>query len=474
VKSNVMSYLQLNETQYQTLLYLRSKMTPPDQDFVKFAAILSFCITRSFNNSFTARLATDMQHNEFILFDAVLTLWNEHYNALEPYVHEVQSIGYIPMRKLQINLDNDILSDFSEYHRSGWGYALDGLRHFEAKHFLREEKLTIDTYADRTFHWCEDMMLTNNYIPYTKPWVGFIHHTFDTTYSAYNVSALMEKTCFLSSLPKCHGLIALTQYVANDLRQSLSEIGHADIPVFVMQHPTEAIERKFTLTSFSNNPNKKILQIGAWLRDTYAIFKLGLYSNPLHLQKAALIGRGMSNYYKPLRFMDNIEDYLFSYPIDGDMTSISGNPVISGNLVTTSGNSNKYCIGLFNQIKSLDGTVELLDIVSNEAYDQLLSENIVFLYLYDCSAVNTVLECIVRNTPLFVNRHPALEEVLGVDYPGFYDDMYQVGTYLSNMNKITEIYNYMMRMDKRSLTLEHFAQQFANILTTLDIGNIDG
>ena len=49
--------------------------------------------------------------------------------------------------------------------------------------------------------------------------------------------------------------------------------------------------------------------------------------------------------------------------------------------------------------------------LSDDDYDALLTRNIVFLKLVDCSAVNTVIECIERNTVIIVNRHPALEEV---------------------------------------------------------------
>ena len=62
-------------------------------------------------------------------------------------------------------------------------------------------------------------------------------------------------------------------------------------------------------------------------------------------------------------------------------------------------------------------SVEVMEHLSDSAYDELLSENVVFLNLIDASAVNTVIECIVRNTPLIINRLPAIVEILGEDYP---------------------------------------------------------
>ena len=46
--------------------------------------------------------------------------------------------------------------------------------------------------------------------------------------------------------------------------------------------------------------------------------------------------------------------------------------------------------------------------VSAYRYDCLLSENVVTIELFDASANNVIVECIARNTPIVVNRHPAV------------------------------------------------------------------
>ena len=58
-----------------------------------------------------------------------------------------------------------------------------------------------------------------------------------------------------------------------------------------------------------------------------------------------------------------------------------------------------------------------------EEYDDLLTNNIVFVDLFDASANNTVLECIVRRTPIIINNIGAVSEYLGKDYPLYFENL---------------------------------------------------
>jgi hypothetical protein len=130
---------------------------------------------------------------------------------------------------------------------------------------------------------------------------------------------------------------------------------------------------------------------------------------------------------------------------------------------------NKYLQGMMSHLLENDGSVEVIEHTPNDYFDTLLSENIVFLNLTDASACNTVVECIVRNTPIIINRLPALEEVLGVDYPGFYDsdDMFTPTSMILDIQYITRIYEYLKKLDKRRFTLDAFMQDFQDKLCRL-------
>ena len=127
-------------------------------------------------------------------------------------------------------------------------------------------------------------------------------------------------------------------------------------------------------------------------------------------------------------------------------------------------NTNKYIIGMVESLKLKDASVSIIDNLSNDRYDQLLASNIVFLNLVDCSAVNTVIECVVRNTPLIVNRHPAIEELLGKGYPGFYSCLIEASMISTDLEKIKEISTYLERLDKTDYLLSTFIDKFQDIV----------
>jgi beta-1,4-mannosyl-glycoprotein beta-1,4-N-acetylglucosaminyltransferase len=88
-----------------------------------------------------------------------------------------------------------------------------------------------------------------------------------------------------------------------------------------------------------------------------------------------------------------------------------------------------------------------------QEYDELLSKNIVFIHLFDAAANNTVLECIIRNTPIIVNRIEAVVEYLGEDYPLYFNELSEVPDLL---NKVEQAHIYLKNMDKTSISMDYF------------------
>lgn len=358
-------------------------------------------------------------------------------------------------------------SDFKGAHRSGWDYVTTALHAFEAEFYQRYPDLILDTYVDRTFHWGREVLALDQKLPYRKPWIGFVHHTFDESHSAYNCEALLRSPLFLESLTQCRGLLVLSQALHRQWMVRLSVLGRTEVPVFQLYHPTEFPDRRFSIWKFWRNPRPRLLQIGAWLRNPYALYDLPIPQNFPHirraLQKTALRGRDMDQSFPPPYLHAWLTQRQQQHEIvkKGSEDALEGcrpSPLVPG--------GHAYMAGLVKSILEKNASVEVLPQVTNEAYDALLSENVVFLNLVDASAVNTVIECIVRNTPIYVNRLPALEEVLGHRYPGFYQNLPHAAQLIQTPGHILKTHMWLrFCVNKSRFRQSTFVRDFQAILS---------
>jgi hypothetical protein len=349
-------------------------------------------------------------------------------------------------------------------HRSGWRYVTDHIANLDSSGFLKQNGLILDTYLDRTFHWGFDALMLSGMLPYTSPWIGILHHTFDTTHSNYNNVTLFANPVFLQSLSTCQGIVVMSNYLAKQLKEALDRKGFRDVPVHVIYHPTEFVNmnKMFTLSRMMKNPVRQVVQVGAWLRNPYSIFELPLpeYLNTILFTKAALKGKNMDGYYVTDGDIEKIAAAVKN--VGAAPTYTCGGLQDRSPLAT----QNKYITGMTKTVINNHKSVTVYEDLDNDAYDYLLTRNIVFMDLVDCSASNAIIECVVRNTIVIVNRHPALEEVLGENYPGFYTSLVQAAMIIGDINKLKDCYIHISRLDKSKLRIQTFMKELTHILET--------
>lgn len=117
--------------------------------------------------------------------------------------------------------------------------------------------------------------------------------------------------------------------------------------------------------------------------------------------------------------------------------------------------------GLFKD--SMYDTAKTVDYLPDEQYDQLLSENIMFADLYDSSANNLVIECIVRNTPLLINPIEPVVEYLGKDYPFYFTSHEEAVHKANDLDLVRQTHEYLKHHSiKEKLTGEYFLESFKN------------
>lgn len=472
-------YLGISKVKYTNILKKRCALPLGDREPLNVARFICYLITGKTHHPTIWGLMENMQRREFSLSEAIEFIWGQDNLDKEPNPQAIENISYYPQYQLDgltkrvfCNVNNLLNHDFADIHRAGWPYVVGGLMNFDASQYLRGDgDILLDTYVDRSFHWGLDTLVTIGVLPYKAPWLGFIHHTFDTTHSSYNCETLFKNEYFIASLSVCKGLIALSYDLASKLKAKLEELGY-NIPVHNLCHPMLFVDNMFTPEKLFNNPNKAIVQIGAWLRNPYAIYKLDVKT----YKKIALRGNEMEMYFAPPTYMSDMEALLIKNKsftkrkgsgLYDDNTSVMNMNTMSRNVMcrdTSANSTNKFCCGVYDMLKYQYESVIVYDKLPNDGYDELLASNIVFLNLVDCSAVNTVIECIVRNTVIIINRLPALEEMLGPNYPGFYNTLEEAAQLCDDVKKIYEIYNYITKLDKTRYTLQSFLHNFHQIL----------
>jgi hypothetical protein len=297
------------------------------------------------------------------------------------------------------------------YHRYGWRFAVEAIR----QQLHCPEGTFLVSSVDDWFGRGQTLR---------EPWVGFVHgiprnpawmeHRWD------DVAHLVQRPQFQVALPYCRGLFTLSQYLKHFL-------DGCSLPVSVnaVLHPcyTPPSERHFNPARFLANPRKRILHLGQWMRVVQSFFDLpsGRYEKTL-----LKCGGGHDLGLAPSRLVVN-------------------------------------------------DSVALMDRVDDDTFDQLLSDNVVFLDLFDASANNSVVECLVRNTPLVVNRLPAVVEYLGEDYPLYYATLDEAAEKLESWDLMVQASEYLSQSPVKSqLTQAAFAKAVAESTIYTGLPTVSG
>lgn len=362
----------------------------------------------------------------------------------------------------QINIDKIkiINKNFQKLHRSGWQYVVDNII-LQLNDLNTTNPLIIDTFVDKTFNWNYEFYSYKGIIPYKSSWVGFIHHTYSSYNNDYNCQTLFSNSGFLNSLPHCKCLFVLSEYLKIQIEESLSKF-NVVIPVINLVHPTDNPDLIFNWDRFINNKNKQLIQVGNWLRNVFGIYRVDLPNTSIIKQKSILQNNNSSNYFAPPDFINTLKDQL-------NTTEDTASNAVD---ICRNAFQNMHVKGLFDTIVDMENSVKIINYLDNDEYDTLLSQNIVFLNLVDASAVNTLIECISRCTPIIVNKLPAVVELLGTNYPLYYKSYYEVSQILDDTERIRQGYLYIRDLDKSKFDINTFTTNLMNIITDIDNGII--
>jgi hypothetical protein len=189
-----------------------------------------------------------------------------------------------------------------------------------------------------------------------------------------------------------------------------------------LKYPVDSENIKyFKFDDYKNNNRKKIIQIGQQLRKVTSIYLL----NVPNFKKIWLTGTKNIDMCKA-KLQEEINYFKFDKKF------------------FENANVSMYYTNTF------------------EEYDELLSKNIVFIDLFDAAANTVILECIIRNTPIIVNKIEPVKEYLGPDYPLYFNNLKEVEDLLTN-EKLLEAHYYLCKMNKNELSIDYFTKNIINI-----------
>ena len=289
-------------------------------------------------------------------------------------------------------------------HRAGWLNVMEHI-YYNSNLNSKNKYLLID-FIEKTFAWNFEVLPNENFI-------GFWHNPHNMpkwfNYHASPQSILEKKDIFNCLIKYCKGIFVFSNYLATYLKSRLP-----NIEINVCIHPTEIVKNKFTWKNYINNQDKKLLQIGYWLRKMSFIYQIKTNK----FKKYWLYGTEHLSLFK---------DEIINENISLDLSSV-------------------HLIRL-----------------SNQDYDTWLTCNICVLYLYDTSINNTVIECLVRHCPLIINKHPAIVEILGDNYPLYYQSLEECQNFIENDDLLYKGYLYIKNLQPENIyTMSNFINSFYN------------
>jgi hypothetical protein len=352
-----------------------------------------------------------------------------------------------------INLQYYNQDSLSGVHRAGWKYVLD---HCKSLH--DSKGIICDTFLERTFLWGRWILAEEGLIPYTVPWIGFVHHGTNQDYSENNVVKLFETPEFLQSLFTCQGIFTLSNHLQKYFQAKLRE-KEFELPVFSLVHPTLFVDNTWN-PKILNEVQLNLVTIGAWYRNPYTIYEIKV---PSHVKKWALKGKRMDSYFRPSKLHLNSTQIYQETPsphiwkryfierlrkLQVTYAELDGKKVFPGKLE-----------------KELN-SVEIIEHLPDNKYDKLLANSVIFLNLVDASAVNTIIECIVRETPIIVNPLPAVVEYLGKSYPLYYKGISSIKELLTK-EKLHRAHLYLKKKSKENLQITTFLSDLKKSLKSI-------
>lgn len=297
------------------------------------------------------------------------------------------------------------------FHRSGWDRVL---KHLEV--VGSNKGLLFDDFVEQNFCY------NPNPVVYKRPWVGVFHHVPNPPYFGNineRLDVMINSPQFIESSLYLKHAICLSQHLA-DYLTPLFKKHRIHAKIHVIKHPTFFDFKQWDKQLFTANKNKLLLQIGFYMRNSIVINQI---PDTPGFTKVRLTNS--------LPWVKEYNQKVIKHFRTIDLSRTYWNTAVDKTMVPPS------------------------------AFDKYLTQNVVVVEYFDVSASNTLLDCICRNTPIIVNKNPAVVEYLGADYPLYFEHPDDIPGLLS---KVIQAHEYLIALDKNDLHIDYFVQKVLQVI----------
>jgi hypothetical protein len=333
-----------------------------------------------------------------------------------------------------------------DIHRHGWNYTINILQSLSSDYGI-----LLDSFLDSSYRS----------LPYLKPWYGIIHHPkhIPLEYSDANLDRLMNSEFFKLSMPFCKGLITLSKYMKEQVKSYNNKI-----PLFSLLHPMHLSNKVWDYSKW--NLNRKVYSIGTWLRNVFSIYRLN-YGSKYVVEHPHLIPP-KTIYVYSLKDVPNVIIKSSEFTLGSGSSTCKNvwlyfaNQYFNnlGYQLTEEYHDKPRLFIMELVVQQLIKSVTIIKKMSPEDYDVMLTNSILLLDLFEVSASNALVECIMSCTPVYVKKHPAIVEYIGNEYPLFFENVDEIDV---KDKDLINAHKYLLKLDKYKFTSDAFRDEMLKI-----------
>lgn len=276
-------------------------------------------------------------------------------------------------------------------------------------------------HQDAPYHFFDIVEKWNIFYTGKKPWAGIVHSSaFIPFYIDFlNMTHMFSNLHFLKALCSCRFLICFTAS-QKKMIENYIHMYSCNTNIYILKHPCEIEDgiEVFNMTKYVKNPNKLLIQIGHLFRKQSSIFTV------------------KTEKHNKLWICEKMREREEDLKKEMEVFNIS--------------------------LIEYEREKENVQYQDFQNYHEFLSKNIVFLDLFDFTGDTVLLDCIIRNTPVIINKIDSVVEYLGSEYPLYFENLQEVPLLLDEL-KIKEAHNYLKRMDKSQFRYDFFSKKLIQI-----------